>query len=206
MIREHAGTFYMITTIADRGNFIVTTKDPAGAWSDPVWLPELSDAIDPSLFFDDDGKAYVVNNGPPVGPPLYNGHRAIWVQEFSPAANKMIGPRSVIVNGGVDLTKKPIWIEAPHIFKHDGKYFLICAEGGTADQHSEVVFRSGSPMGPYTPGPINPILTQRQLDPARAVSSHLDRPRRFRRDAKRGMVGRVPRRSTLRRQSVQHGP
>jgi xylan 1,4-beta-xylosidase len=167
VIREHAGTFYMITTIADRGNFVVTTKDPAAAWSDPVWLPELSDAIDPSLFFDDDGKAYVVNNGPPVGAPLYNGHRAIWVQEFSPVANKMIGPRSVIVNGGVDLSKKPIWIEAPHILKHDGKYFLICAEGGTADQHSEVVFRSDSPLGPYAPGPINPILTQRQLDPAR---------------------------------------
>jgi alpha-N-arabinofuranosidase len=79
----------------------------------------------------------------------------------------MVGPRSVIVNGGVDISKRPIWIEAPHILKHDGKYFLICAEGGTADQHSEVVFRADSPIGPYTPGPINPILTQRHLDPAR---------------------------------------
>jgi alpha-N-arabinofuranosidase len=167
VIREHAGTFYMITTIADRGNFIVTTTDPRGAWSDPVWLPELSGAIDPSLFFDDDGKAYVVNNGPPVGRPLYDGHRAIWIQEFDAASKKMIGPRAVIVNGGVDISKKPIWIEAPHIVKHDGMYFLICAEGGTADQHSEVVFRSDSPRGPYVPGPINPILTQRHLDPAR---------------------------------------
>ena len=167
VIREHGGTFYMITTIAERGNFIVTTKDPAGPWSDPIWLPELVDGIDPSLFFDDDGKAYIVNNGPPVGKPLYDGHRAIWVQEFDRRNNKMVGPRTVIVNGGVDISKKPIWIEAPHIFKHDGKYFLICAEGGTADQHSEVVFRSDAPMGPYTPGPINPILTQRHLDPAR---------------------------------------
>ena len=167
VIREHAGTFYMITTIADRGNFVVTAKDPAGAWSDPVWLPEIADAIDPSLFFDDDGKAYVVNNGPPVGQPLYSGHRAIWVQQFDVAGMKLIGPRKVIVNGGVDISKKPIWIEAPHIFKHDGKYFLICAEGGTADQHSEVVFRADSPMGPYAPGPINPILTQRHLDPNR---------------------------------------
>jgi beta-xylosidase len=167
VIREYAGTYYMITTLVDRGgNFFVTAKDPAGPWSDPIWLPEI-DGIDPSFFFDDNGKAYVINNGPPVGQPLYNGHRAIWIQAFDRATNKMVGPRSVIVNGGVDLSKKPIWIEAPHIFKHDGKYYLICAEGGTADQHSEVVFRSDSATGPYVPFAGNPILTQRHLDPAR---------------------------------------
>jgi alpha-N-arabinofuranosidase len=167
VIREYAGTYYMITTLVDRGgNFFVTAKDPAGPWSDPVWLPEV-DGIDPSFFFDANGKAYVVNNGPPIGPPLYEGHRAIWIQEFDRATNKMVGPRSVIVNGGVDLSKKPIWIEAPHIFTHAGKYYLICAEGGTADQHSEVVFRSDSAMGPYVPFSGNPILTQRHLDPAR---------------------------------------
>jgi len=167
VIREYAGTYYMITTLVDRGgNFFVTAKDPAGPWSDPVWLPEV-DGIDPSFFFDANGKAYVVNNGPPIGPPLYNGHRAIWIQEFDRATNTMVGPRSVIVNGGVDLSKKPIWIEAPHIFTHGGKYYLICAEGGTADQHSEVVFRSDSAMGPYVPFSGNPILTQRHLDPTR---------------------------------------
>jgi xylan 1,4-beta-xylosidase len=157
----------MITTLVDRGgNFFVTAKDPAGPWSDPIWLPEI-DGIDPSFFFDDNGKAYVINNGPPVGQPLYNGHRAIWIQAFDRTTNKLVGPRSVIVNGGVDLSKKPIWIEAPHIFKHDGKYYLICAEGGTADQHSEVVFRSDSATGPYVAFAGNPILTQRHLDPAR---------------------------------------
>jgi xylan 1,4-beta-xylosidase len=167
VIREHAGTFYMITTIVDRGgNFFVTATNPAGPWSDPVWLPEV-DGIDPSFFFDDNGKAYVVNNGPPIGKPLYEGHRAIWFQEFDVATKKMVGPRSLIVNGGVDLSKHPIWIEAPHIFKRGGKYFLICAEGGTADQHSEVVFRSDSVGGPYVPYSGNPILTQRHLDPVR---------------------------------------
>jgi xylan 1,4-beta-xylosidase len=167
VIRYHDGTFYMITTLVDRGgNFIVTAKDPGGPWSDPIWLREV-DGIDPSLFFDDDGKAYITNNGPPVGAPLYEGHRAIWVQEYDVANKRMIGPRSVIVNGGVDLSKKPIWIEAPHIFKTKGQYYLICAEGGTADQHSEVVFRASSPLGPYTPFAGNPILTQRHLDPSR---------------------------------------
>jgi len=166
-IRYHDGTFYMITTLVDRGgNFYVTATDPAGPWSDPVWLREI-DGIDPSIFFDDDGRAYVLNNGPPVGTPLYNGHRAIWIQELDAAGRKLVGPRTLIVNGGVDLSKKPIWIEAPHIFKVRGRYYLICAEGGTAEQHSEVVFRSDSVRGPYVPYSANPILTQRHLNPRR---------------------------------------
>jgi alpha-N-arabinofuranosidase len=163
----HDGTFYMITTLIDRGgNFYVTAKNPAGPWSDPVWLSSI-DGIDPSFFFDDDGKSYILNNGPPVGEALYDGHRAIWIQQYDFGTKTLVGPRSVIVNGGVDLTKRPIWIEAPHIFKRDGTYYLICAEGGTADQHSEVVFRSQSVMGPYVPYSANPILTQRHLDAAR---------------------------------------
>jgi xylan 1,4-beta-xylosidase len=167
VIRYHAGTYYMITTLIDRGgNFFVTASDPAGPWSEPVWLPSV-DGIDPSFFFDDDGRAYVINNGVPIGAPLYEGHRAIWMQEFDVAAGRMVGPRTLIVNGGVDLAKKPIWIEAPHIFKRGGKYYLICAEGGTEFDHSEVVFRADAVGGPYVPGPVNPILTQRHLDPSR---------------------------------------
>jgi len=167
VIRHHAGTFYMITTLVDRGgNFIVTATDPRGPWSDPVFLPEV-DGIDPSIYFDEGGKAYIVNNGPPIGEPLYEGHRAIWMQEFDVAGRRMVGPRKLIVNGGVDLSREPIWIEAPHILKVNGKYYLICAEGGTAEQHSQVVFRSDSVWGPYVPWSENPILTQRHLDPAR---------------------------------------
>jgi len=163
----HDGTFYMITTLVDRGgNFFVTATNPAGPWSDPVWLSEI-DGIDPSFFFDDDGKVYIVNNGPPQEKPLYDGHRAIWMQQYDMTAKRLVGPRSVIVNGGVDLAKKPIWIEAPHIFKRDGTYYLICAEGGTADQHSEVVFRSAAVGGPYVAYEGNPILTQRHLEPGR---------------------------------------
>jgi xylan 1,4-beta-xylosidase len=166
-ISHHDGTFYIITTfVQGGGNFIITATDPAGPWTDPVYLPSVN-GIDPSLFFDDDGRAYVVNNGPPIGPPLYNGHRALWIQEYDVAAGEMIGPRELIVNGGVDLSEEPIWIEAPHIYKVDGRYILIAAEGGTAEAHSEVVFRSDSPFGPYVPYGENPILTQRHLPPTR---------------------------------------
>ncbi len=166
-ISYNKGVFYVVNTLVDAGgNFVVTATNPAGPWSDPVWLPEI-DGIDPSLFFDDDGKAYMINNGPPAREPLYNGHRAIWIQEFDAAVLKLVGPRKVIVDGGVDISKKPIWVEGPHIFKKDGWYYLIAAEGGTAEGHSEVVFRSRNVFGPYLPGKNNPILTQRHLDPNR---------------------------------------
>lgn len=63
--------------------------------------------------------------------------------------------------GGVDITKRPIWIEGPHIYKKDGRYYLMCAEGGTGDWHSEVIFVSENPRGPFKPAANNPILTQR---------------------------------------------
>lgn len=163
-ISHHNGTFYVICTMVDAGgNFIMTAKDPAGPWSDPIWLD--FDGIDPSIFFDDDGRAWIVNNGnPPDNKPLYQGHRAIWIQEFDPAANKMIGPRSIIVNGGADISTKPVWIEGPHLYKRNGWYYLCCAEGGTSVHHSQVILRSKAPTGPFSPWDKNPILTQRDLD------------------------------------------
>src|SRR5690606_14845755 len=80
-IEHHDGKFYVFNTCTRcGGNFYVTATDPAGPWSDPVWLD--FDGIDPSLFVDEDRRAWLVNNGPPVGEPRYEGHRAIWIQEF----------------------------------------------------------------------------------------------------------------------------
>jgi alpha-N-arabinofuranosidase len=165
-IEYHDGTFYVINTAVDSGgNFYVTAKSPAGPWSDPVWLHGLG-GIDPSFFFDDDGKAYVVNNDIPDGKPLYDGHRAIWIQEFQ--SGKLVGPRKMLIDGGVDITKKPVWIEGPHLYKRHGWYYLMCAEGGTGVNHSEVIFRARSPWGPFVPYSGNPILTQRDLAADRA--------------------------------------
>ena len=165
-LHHHDSTFYLVTTlIGGGGNLLVKARAARGPWSDPLFLG--FDGIDPSLFFDDDGRAWIVNNGPPAEAPRYDGHRAIWLQEFDARTQKMIGPRTVLVNGGVDIAQKPIWIEGPHLFKVGGTYYLIAAEGGTADDHSEVVFRSAQVQGPYEPYSGNPILTQRQLDPNR---------------------------------------
>jgi xylan 1,4-beta-xylosidase len=166
-IRRHRDLFYIVGTCVECGaSFVMTATRPSGSWSDPNWL-ESVDGVDPDLFFDGN-RAWIVNNGPPAGTPAYSGHRAIWLQEFDFKKRRMVGPRSIIVNGGVDFAKHPIWIEGPHLIKKDGWYYLIAAEGGTAEGHSEVVFRSNKVTGPYVPGPENPILTQRDLDPARA--------------------------------------
>lgn len=163
-IQFHKGVYYVVCTLVDKGgNFLVTATNPVGPWSEPEWLG--FDGIDPSLFFDDDGRAWMVNNGnPPDNKPLYQGHRAIWIQEFDVAKQQLVGPRSIIVNGGVDLSQKPVWIEGPHLFKRKGWYYLCCAEGGTSIQHSQVILRSKSPTGPFVPWENNPILTQRNLD------------------------------------------
>jgi xylan 1,4-beta-xylosidase len=162
-ISYHNGTFYVVCTMIDAGgNFVVTATNPAGPWSDPTWLH--IEGIDPSLFFDDDGRVWMLNNGAPEGTPQYSGHRAIWIQEFDPGAKKMIGPRKLLVNGGVDIRQKPVWIEGPHIYKREGWYYLCCAEGGTSVNHSQVIFRSRGVDGPYVPWDQGPILTQRNLD------------------------------------------
>lgn len=156
--------FYLTTTyVGGGGNFVVTAKDPAGPWSDPVWLPEVP-GIDPSLFFDDNGKAYIMNNHDPEGGSLYQGHKAIWLQEFDVNTNTTFGPRKMIRNGGHNLADKPIWIEGPHIYKLNGYYYLMTAEGGTSIYHSQVIFRSKNIWGPYQTYEGNPILTQRDLD------------------------------------------
>jgi alpha-N-arabinofuranosidase len=163
-IDHHRGTFYILNTCVDcGGNFLITATRPQGPWSDPIWLPDLEGGIDPALFFDSDGRTWILNNGPPVGPPLYEGHRAIWIQQFDLEAKKTVGPRTVLVNGGVDISKNPVWIEGPHIYKKDGWYYLSAAEGGTAEGHSQVALRSRSVTGPYTPWSGNPYLTQRDL-------------------------------------------
>ncbi|WP_313092586.1 glycoside hydrolase family 43 protein [Chryseobacterium flavum] len=160
---KHNDTFYMITTqfAGGIGNMVVKTKDPSKGWSE---VQKLNfDGIDPSVFFDDDGKAYIVHNdAPPKGTEQYNGHRVIKIWDYDLEKDQVVaGSDKIIVNGGVDLSQKPIWIEGPHIYKKNGKYYLMCAEGGTGGNHSEVIFMADSPKGPFVPAKNNPILTQR---------------------------------------------
>jgi alpha-N-arabinofuranosidase len=165
-IEWHDGLFYILNTCIEcGGNFLVTAERPEGPWSDPVWLD--FEGIDPSLFVDDDGTAWILNNGAPVGEPRYEGHRSIWIQQFDLEKLQLFGPRTVLVESGVHPEDEPVWAEGPHIYKVDGWYYLMAAEGGTAEDHSQTIYRSRSADGPYEPGPVNPILTQRDLPQGR---------------------------------------
>jgi alpha-N-arabinofuranosidase len=160
----HNEQFYLINTcVGSLGNFVVKTRDPMQQnWSEPIALPKVG-GIDPSLFFDDDGQAYLVHNDAPAGEPEWDGHRAIRLHRYDVEADTTFDDSRIIVDGGTDKARHPIWIEAPHLYKIDGRYYLMCAEGGTSTGHSEVIFRSDHVLGPYLPWAHNPILTQRDL-------------------------------------------
>ncbi|HTF86746.1 MAG TPA: glycoside hydrolase family 43 protein [Cellvibrio sp.] len=162
----HDGTYYLTSTCVDcKGNFVMTAKDITGPWSDPHWLD--FEGIDPSIHWDDSGKAYILNNGAPNEEPRYDGHRAIWIQEFDYKNLTMTGEPKQLINGGVDISTKPVWIEGPHIIQRNGFYYITAAEGGTSVHHSQTIFRADNVWGPYKPADHNPILTQRDLDPNR---------------------------------------
>lgn len=154
-IRYYDGLFYIINAnFCDAGNFIVTAKDPAGPWSEPYWLPDVQ-GIDASLFFDDDGKAYVLGlgNGP-------DNKRGVYICEFDIHAMKTIGEKNFIWNSALRNAASP---EAPHIYKKNGYYYLVIAEGGTEHYHAVTVARSRELFGWYEGNPGNPIMTHRHL-------------------------------------------
>jgi xylan 1,4-beta-xylosidase len=138
-LRYHEGTFYMITTnITGGGNFYVTATDPAGPWSNPIWIK--TGGIDPDLYFDEDGRAYVISS-------------TFVLNEIDIQTGAFLteGPKVWNGTGG----RYP---EGPHIYKKDGFYYLMAAEGGTEEAHSETIARSQSIWGPYTENHSNPIL------------------------------------------------
>ena len=139
-IRYHEGTYYMITTnVSYGGNFIVTAEKPEGPWSEPYYLGDDAPGIDPSLFFDDDGRCYYVGTRPNPEGVRYNGDWEIWVQELDLGQMKLVGESMAIWKGAV---KDVIWPEGPHLYKKDGYYYLLHAEGGTGPEHSISVARS----------------------------------------------------------------
>ncbi len=161
-IRYFNGMFYVINTLVNgkskAGNFIVTATNPAGPWSEPYWL-EGAPGIDPSLFFDDDGRAWYTGNREP-DQSQYAAHREIWLQELDLQSMQLVGETYALWDGAL---KRAAYAEAPHIYKVDSLYYLMIAEGGTEHRHAVTIARSNSITGPYESNCSNPILTHRHL-------------------------------------------
>lgn len=170
-IRYHKGTYYIINTFvsggreAKRDNYIITARNPAGPWSDPIFV-ENADGIDSSLFFDDDGSMWYVGNF--ICPEaLFEGHHGIYLCELDPRTFQFKGERRILWDGNQSRNK---WLEAPHIYKKDGYYYLVVAEGGTFVNHSVMMARSTSIDGTYEICPRNPVVTHRHLPPLSEIS------------------------------------
>ncbi len=162
-LRYHNGIFYMITTWVDNDkechNFYVTASDPAGDWSDPTWLDEAP-GIDPSLFFDEDGKVYYTGNRVPPEGQTHPKNMDIWLQEIDLESGRLIGEKRSLWQGALKIAHAQ---EGPHLYKIGGWYYLLIAEGGTGHTHAITIARSRSVTGPYEGYKGNPILTHRHL-------------------------------------------
>ncbi len=159
-IRYHEGTFYMITTnVSYGGNFVVTATDPAGPWSEPHYLAG-AEGIDPSLFFDDDGKCYYIGTRPNPEGVGHNGDWYIYIQELDLENWCLVGDYKMVWNGAM---RKAEWPEGPHLYKKDGYYYIMHAEGGTGPAHAICVARSKDLWGPYENNLMNPVFTHRHL-------------------------------------------
>lgn len=145
-LRYHNGRFYMITTdFMKAGHFYVTTDDPAGEWSDPIRVE--GPWFDPDLFFDDDGSAWF---------SFMNFDKGIHAQQIDIETGRPLSELQRIWAGYEDR-----FCEGPHIYKINGTYYLLVAEGGTRRGHMCVIARADRPLGPYEGCPHNPILTHR---------------------------------------------
>ena len=136
----------------DIGVFLTTAKEIAGLWSEPVVLNSIG--FDPSLFHDDDGRKWLVN----MRWDFRKGkHRfaGIVIQEYDLKTQKLIGPMTQI------LEKTGILTEGPNLYRHDGWYYLMLAEGGTGWNHGISAARSKYILGPYELDPQSSVLTSR---------------------------------------------
>lgn len=159
-IRYDAGTFYVIVTNIVGGepvNFIVTASDPRGPWS-RAFVLEDAPGIDPSLFFDDDGRVWYTGNWVPPD-PAFPGQAEIWLQELDLDRMRLVGEKHYLWRGCC----QGAWAEGPHLYKRDGYYYLMLSEGGTSYEHALSIAISESVTGPYRNNPRNPILTHRHL-------------------------------------------
>lgn len=166
-IRYHNGLFYVIVTCKQcinacncGDNFYVTAKNPAGPWSDPIWV-DASHGIDPTLFWDDDGTSYYIGSTHALeGGREWPAQDKIYISEIDLKTGKLLTEPMVLTSGHATNAK---YAEGPHIYKINGTYVLMISEGGTWNNHAVTTFTAKKVTGPYSPTQINPVMTHRHL-------------------------------------------
>lgn len=159
-LRYCNGIFYIINTnFCDEGNYIITAENPAGPWSEPHWLKDVP-GIDASLFFDDDGQAYIMGTGDVWDNGTGVKERGIWLAKYDVENFHMAGEPVTIFNSALRVGSAP---EAPHLYHIGEYYYLMIAEGGTEHYHAVMVARSKELFGFYEGNPANPVMTHRHF-------------------------------------------
>lgn len=145
-LRYNKGIFYVICTnyggSGSQGEFYVTATNPAGPWSEPHWIGCWY--VDPSLMFENDSTYY-------LSPDNKGGFLVGTLNEATDRFNQPLKKVAAGLGGSSP--------EGPHMYKVNGYYYLMSAEGGTGYQHREVIQRSKSPYGPFEPSPLNPVVS-----------------------------------------------
>ena len=158
----HAGgRFYLVyTDVAsfasgywDPQNYVIHAERIEGPWSDPIRLH--GHGFDPSFFHDDDGATWMLSMSADWRPGR-DRFAGIEMQRFDRATGRLVGPTRIIFSG----TEAGV-TEGPHLYRKDGWYYLLTAEGGTSYEHQATVARSRQIEGPYEPDPAGPLLTSR---------------------------------------------
>ena len=152
-IRYNDGRFYMVTTNdTTHQNFYVYTDDIYGEWSDPIYVDQ--GGIDPSLYFED-GHTYFMSNGADD-----EGKGGVVQCEIDIATGKKLSGSKCIWQGSGGR-----YLESPHLYRINGAYYLMAAEGGTEYGHMITCARADSLWGPYESSPRNPVVTNRNKAP-----------------------------------------
>ncbi|MBR2257860.1 MAG: glycoside hydrolase family 43 protein [Blautia sp.] len=159
-LRYHNGTYYIIAAnFSHDGNFIVTAEKPEGPWSKPHWLTDVP-GIDASIFFDNDGRCYLIGTGMVWKNEGGRMERGIWIAEYDLENYKLIGEPFTIFNSALRVGSAP---ESPHIYHIGDYYHLIIAEGGTEHYHAVMHARSKELFSFFEANPANPVLTHRHM-------------------------------------------
>ncbi len=169
------GLFWLCYTVVhelnsitkDSPNFLTTAPRIEGPWSDPV--PLNASGFDPSLFHDEDGRKWLVNMVWDHRPGRNRFH-GIVLQEYDPTRQKLVGdPVNIFKGTKLGAT------EGPHLYRRNGYYYLLTAEGGTGYRHAVTLARSRQLEGPYEVHPSNPVLTSwKQEGVALQKAGHAD--------------------------------
>ena len=160
-LRHHQGTFYVTSTRINpewprlNYHFVVTTQDIYGPWSQCHFI-EDAPGIDSALFFDDDQAYFLANRA--VEGSNDPADTEIWMQALNLQTFALEGEKKRLWGG-----TGGIFPEGPRLFKKDGRYYLLIAEGGTLHHHTVTVASSEEVWGPYRGSPRNPLLTHKHL-------------------------------------------